>query len=102
MKGERLYAVCYVTGYTSEAEMQVFHSREDAEKEFDRKIRNTFGHWLDSMDWDDDDYSYPEILKKDRVRLRERFDIYIDSKFDITWDGSEVYERVYLEEIYIQ
>lgn len=102
MKGERLYAVCYVTGYTSEAQMQVFHSREDAEKEFDRKIRNTFGRYLEDTDFNEDNLSYPSILKANKDHLRIKWDIHIDSEFDITWDGYEVYERVYLEEIYIQ
>ena len=46
MKGVKLYAVCYVTGYTSEAEVVLFADREDAEKEFDKLIRSTFGNWL--------------------------------------------------------
>lgn len=106
MKGRKVYAVCYVSGYTSEAEMQVFEDRKDAVKEFDRLIRNTFGAYLDDIDseggWEDDGFSYPAILKKDAEELRQGYDIYIDDPFDITWDGHEVYERVYMMEIIIQ
>lgn len=98
MKGVKLYAVCYVTGYTSEAEVVLFADREDAEKEFDKLIRSTFGNWLDYMDWDNDNYSYPKILDTDWEELSNK-DIYINTQYDITWDGFEVYERVYIQEL---
>jgi hypothetical protein len=106
MKGKSLYAVCYVSGYTSEAEMQVFESRKDAEKEFDRLIRNTFGSYLDDIDseggWEEEGFSYPAILTKDTEELRQQYDIHIDDPFDITWDGHEVFERVYISELLIK
>lgn len=102
MKGKSLYAVCHVTGYTSEAQMQVFENKSDAEKEFDRLIRNTFGAYLEDLDSDDDNLSYPAVLRFNGEYLKDKYDIYIDGPFDITWDGEEVYERVYLERLLIQ
>jgi hypothetical protein len=99
MKENKLYAVCYVSGYTSDASIQVFTNKKDAEKEFDILIRNTFGKFLDTMNQDEDNLSYPSIFTMDKEHLKDKYDIHIDGLFDITWDGDEVYERVYLEDI---
>lgn len=105
MKENKLYAVCYVSGYTSDASIQVFTNRKDAERGFDRLIRLTFGEYLDDISaeggWEEE-LSYPDILTKDKEHLRQSYEIHIDDPFDITWDGREVFERVYLEEIEVQ
>jgi hypothetical protein len=98
MKHNKVWAVVFVTGYTSEAEVELFFKEEDAmakfnahrDGEFVADCQRIFG--LSSFD---------DIKKKGKEWLRSE-DIYIDSDTDITWDNGEIYTRIYVEQIEIR
>jgi hypothetical protein len=92
---KRVYAVSHVTGYTSEAQIDLFYTLEDAIKHFEEIIKSTLHFYINHQGWN------LEILNLEQSKLEDDFGISIDGEYDITWDSIEVYERVFIQELKI-
>jgi hypothetical protein len=91
----KVYAVSHVTGYTSEAQIDLFYTLEDAIKHFDETIKDTLHFYIKHTDLD------LKILNLEKEKLKNDYGISIDGEYDITWDSIEVYERVFIQELKI-
>lgn len=88
----KVFIVGYVSGYTSAAEIKVFSNLFDAELSF-RKLRGeTFEEFIEDFG-----LTMQDIYKMSEKELNDK-GIHYDSHMDITWDGYEVYERIFIEE----
>lgn len=98
MENNKVWAVVFVTGYTSEAAVELFFKEEDAMAKFNA---HRDGEFVADCQRTFSLSSFDEIKKKGEEWLRSK-DIYIDSDTDITWDNGEVYTRIYVEQIEIR
>jgi hypothetical protein len=90
-----VYGVAHVTGYTSEANIELFFEHSDAINAFEELKENTLMAYLQLNCWS------TEILKFAAEKLESDYGIQLDEPYDITWDGFEVYERIYIVELNI-
>lgn len=92
---KRVFAVSHVTGYTSEANIELFYTLEDAIKYFNETLKATLHFFIEYRGWNLD------ILNLEQEILNDDYGISISSEHDITWDSIEVYERLFIEELKI-
>jgi protein-tyrosine-phosphatase len=84
----KIYLVIYVTGYTSESNVEVFKDKQKAIESFNEFHESTKKFILDEHGIDIDKATKKEL---------EKIDVYKED-LDLTFDGAEVYERCYVEE----
>ena len=88
----KVFIVGYVTGYTGDAEIAVFSNLSDAEVAFKKLRENTLELFLD-----DQGLTMQDLYDMSEEELNDK-SIHYDNDTDITWDGHEVYERIFIEE----
>jgi hypothetical protein len=96
MKEKLVYGVAHVTGYTSEAEIELFYKHSDALDRFHGLKENTLMEYIRLSGWEED------ILDLPSEKLESDYGITIDDQYDITWDSFEVYERIYIIKLKIK
>lgn len=91
-----MHILTYNSGYTSELVTEVYHSKE--------KAIQSFKEWLSGCtQYSNLDLSKPieEIVNTFLVDVEHDFEedgepVINDQEWDVTWDGAEVYERLWL------
>ena len=92
---EKVYAFIYVSGYTSESEVTIFKDKISAVNMFFESYESFFASWLE----DNCKISIQELEELSKEE-QEEYEIFIED-FDISWDGWEVCERIYIKELEI-
>jgi len=82
-----VWTLLFVTGYTSEATVEVFEKEEDCKEAFKKTLRDTFSH---------EDLSIEDVLEivdgeRDHFDNADDLSIYPS---DVSWDSGEVWRRV--------
>lgn len=78
-----VWVLQYVSGYTSEAWVKLYHKEEDARKEFLELVK---------LDYSNEELTTEEVLGYlERGEDYDGDDVSISQK-EVTWDGPEVYE----------
>lgn len=89
---KKVFIVGYVSGYTGDAEIAVFSNLFDAELAFRRLRGETFEEFISDFG-----LTMQDIHKMSEEELNDK-GIHYDDSTDITWDGYEVYERIFIQE----
>lgn len=82
---KEVWVVLYASGYTSETHTQIFDSYTKAYNQYIGMVERMY---------DREDVSLDEVFKAiNEYELIDTDDVTLDG-FCLTWDGSEVYERI--------
>lgn len=101
MKHNKVWAVVFVTGYTSEAEVELFFKEEDAMESFLKLRDENFVSDCIHHNVVPEGSTFKDV-KNIPTDVLIKNDVYIDSDTDITWDNGEIYTRIYVEQIEIR
>lgn len=90
MEKTEVFVLMHVTGYTSEAEVAVFNTIEDARLVMQMWVRDSLGIYLNLQH----NITLKEMYQFTLERL-EKMEIFLKTD-DIEWEGFEVYERIFI------